>query len=396
MRNIAILLHRYAGLLLAGFLILTGLTGSLIAFNEELDRLLNPEFYKVSPSGRVLTPSQLIRKVETAYPDVVVGYVNVPKPGESAAVYVRPRPAEGSDKKVKLEFGQFYLDPSTGEVIGKRRSEYRLDRASIMPFIYSFHHTLSMGKTGVFILGIIALIWFFDCFVGMYLAWPRPYWPAIQQAFTVKWRNGFSRLNYDFHRANGLWFWIILLVLAFSSVAMNLTKEVFKPVVSVFSPLSPFVTQTLPKRAVDEKLPLNLSVDQAIERAIGHLAAQGIPATAGAVSINQSKGYYQVRLYTPRNIMKDHAGTRIYVSGDTGEILGSELPNTGTAGDILYDWQFPLHSGRAFGLPGRIIICLTGIAVVVLSITGVIIWWRKQFPKKPNKQSKRHSHRLTT
>jgi uncharacterized iron-regulated membrane protein len=35
--------------------------------------------------------------------------------------------------------------------------------------------------------------------------------------------------------------------------------------------------------------------------------------------------------------------------------------------------QFPLHSGRIIGLPGRIIICLLGLAVAGLSLTGVYI-----------------------
>jgi hypothetical protein len=39
--------------------------------------------------------------------------------------------------------------------------------------------------------------------------------------------------------------------------------------------------------------------------------------------------------------------------------------------------QFPLHSGRIIGLPGRILICLLGLAVAGLSITGVYIWLRK-------------------
>jgi uncharacterized iron-regulated membrane protein len=40
--------------------------------------------------------------------------------------------------------------------------------------------------------------------------------------------------------------------------------------------------------------------------------------------------------------------------------------------------MFPLHSGQIIGLPGRILISFSGIAVVVLTVTGVIIWAKKR------------------
>jgi uncharacterized iron-regulated membrane protein len=50
----------------------------------------------------------------------------------------------------------------------------------------------------------------------------------------------------------------------------------------------------------------------------------------------------------------------------------------GTAGDIFLQVQFPLHSGRIAGLPGRILISAMGLAVAILSVTGVVIWLRKR------------------
>ena len=40
--------------------------------------------------------------------------------------------------------------------------------------------------------------------------------------------------------------------------------------------------------------------------------------------------------------------------------------------------QFPLHSGRILGLPRRILISLMGLVVAMLSVTGVVIWWKKR------------------
>ena len=73
---------------------------------------------------------------------------------------------------------------------------------------------------------------------------------------------------------------------------------------------------------------------------------------------------------------------RLYYDGIDGRPLGGRLPWQGTAADIFAQAQFPVHSGRIFGLPGRIMISIMGLVVAMLSLTGVLIWWRKQFPKR--------------
>ena len=39
--------------------------------------------------------------------------------------------------------------------------------------------------------------------------------------------------------------------------------------------------------------------------------------------------------------------------------------------------QPAIHGGRILGMPGRILIAVLGVAIAVLSVTGVVIWWRK-------------------
>ncbi|NMG66121.1 hypothetical protein GPA19_14310 [Azoarcus indigens] len=67
----------------------------------------------------------------------------------------------------------------------------------------------------------------------------------------------------------------------------------------------------------------------------------------------------------------------LYFDGVDGSLLGSREPWTGTAADLFVQAQFPLHSGRILGLPGRILISAMGLVVAMLSVTGVYIWWKK-------------------
>lgn len=63
-------------------------------------------------------------------------------------------------------------------------------------------------------------------------------------------------------------------------------------------------------------------------------------------------------------------------------LLGERQPWKGTVADIFVQAQFPLHSGRILGLPGRILISFMGLVVAMLSVTGVLIWWRKRASRK--------------
>ena len=78
----------------------------------------------------------------------------------------------------------------------------------------------------------------------------------------------------------------------------------------------------------------------------------------------------------------------LYYDGKSAELLGDEVPWTGTAADVFNQLQFPLHSGRIAGLPGRIIISIIGIAVAMLSITGVVIWWKKRKARATSRRRK--------
>jgi uncharacterized iron-regulated membrane protein len=68
----------------------------------------------------------------------------------------------------------------------------------------------------------------------------------------------------------------------------------------------------------------------------------------------------------------------IYLDGEDGRTLGRKVPWRGTGGDLFMQLQFPLHSGRIAGIPGRIVISVMGLAVALLSFTGIVIWLKKR------------------
>lgn len=59
-------------------------------------------------------------------------------------------------------------------------------------------------------------------------------------------------------------------------------------------------------------------------------------------------------------------------SGATLRIEDSRLAPLGVG--LLDQWTLPVHTGEIAGLPGRILMCLTGLAPLVLFATGLVMW----------------------
>lgn len=395
-RQIFARLHRYAGLSLALFLTISGLTGSIIVFQHELDEWLNPQLYRATGTGEQLLPTALARRIEQIDPNIRVRYLQLGvEPGHSATAFVEPHVDAATGQLFEVNYDQIFFDPATGEIIGTRHwGAFRVDRVHLIPLLYEVHRRLHLpGTWGIWLMGGVALIWTIDCFLGFYLTLPpsRPFLMKWKPAWKVRTDGSTYRLNLDLHRASGLWVWGLLLMLTISGVSFNLHKEVFEPVVSAISPITPSVFDTREMRPPERPIETNLSFDEILARAQTEARARGWPQNANGVFYAADYGVFGV------GFGKEHApglgNPWVYFDGQSGRLVDDYVPGEGTAGDIFDQLQYPLHSGQVAGLPGRILIFITGVVVAMLSITGVVVWWTKRKALKTGK-AKTNEHAL--
>ena len=135
-----------------------------------------------------------------------------------------------------------------------------------------------------------------------------------------------------------------------------------------------------PRLPAAQQLPPKVDYDTVLALAIKDARAQGWAEPAGRISYSAAYQLFNVDFYYPE---ADHgvAGAghkRLYYDGLDAHYVGKRIPWEGTVGDVIVQAQFPLHSGRILGLPGRILISVMGIVVAMLSITGVYVWWKKR------------------
>ena len=293
-----------------------------------------------------------------------------------------------------------FVDPYTGEELGRRQfGAISQGVINVMPFIYMLHYNLALGSFGMWVLGICALIWTIDCFVGFYLTLPqrrkraspttsipegkasKSWWQRWQPAWNIRWKSSSYKLNFDLHRASGLWLWLILLIFAWSSVYMNLWDTVYTWTTRVvFEYKTPWTE--LPK--LDQSLQepkLNWRQAQITgERLMAEQAQQHdfTVKQVMAVWLDRERGVYSYSVRSSRDIQDRGGETRVFFDADTGEFKFILLPSGQYNGNTVTSWLVALHMANIFGLPYRIFVCVLGLVIAMLSVTGIIIWMKKR------------------
>ena len=377
--------HRWFGLAAAVALFIAGLTGAVISWDQELDAWLNPQLFNASSEGPPRPPAELAAAIEAADPRVRVTYFELAaEPGRAQGFSVQPRIDPATQRPFELDHNQVTVDPASGRIVGRRLwGEVSLSREHLLPFLYKLHYSLHIPagggiEFGIWLMGLIAIGWVADCFVALWLAFPKA--AAWRRSLALRWRAGGHRLVFDLHRSGAVWTWLLVLMLAVTSVSMNLQDEVMRPVLSWFSPLapSPFASRkpAPPERPIEPAF----GVAEAVELGRAEARRRGWTVPAGAAFVSTRHGVWGVGFFLPG---RERAGAGLgnpwlYFDSRSGALVGERVPGTGSAGDVFLQAMFPLHSGRIAGTPGRVLTSLMGVAVAVFSATGVLIWLRKR------------------
>ncbi|NOU23269.1 MAG: PepSY domain-containing protein [Methyloglobulus sp.] len=430
-RHFWVLVHRYCGLYMAFILIVAGLTGSILAFYHELDGWLNPErspehnriIVQASP---LLDPFELRERALKRIPEARIDLVNLTvKPEEAYSLMLQPRLGVATGKSFPLGFDNIALNPYTGEEIERNPTSpeqdgyFPLTRKNILQFVYALHYQLALGDVGMWLFWLAAVIWSLDCFVGFYLTLPprrkqntspvinnhnlhvgvklKPtelpaqvqkrigFWHRWKPSWLIKWSASFFRVNFDLHRAFGLWFWLMLFIFAWSSVMLeihvfNNLPPVYDSVMKVFFDHPPEMPiPNLPKPLPDPV------IDFRSAYAIGQRLMAEQAKLQGFTVKDESLMYYDAGngtyLYgacTDRDIAGVCSSTAVYFDAGSGKLLWlAPLPSGEYSGLTINTWLAFLHMATIWGLPYKLFVCFMGLMITMLSVTGVYIWLRK-------------------
>ena len=286
----------------------------------------------------------------------------------SGILFQRPDP----QRPGKSMFRQILVDPYSARVLGEReRTRARFDHAGAVRWLNDLHGRLLLDDTGRQIMGVAAILWTLSSLAGLVLWWPGR--RKLRLALTIKWQAGTARRNYDLHRAVGFYSLPVLFLVALSGIYLAWPSEIRRAAENLTeirgAPLPRGSAKPSPNAAP------GITVDAAVAIArqafpAGELRRIALPRRAGDV--------YSIALLLPGEVQRPlTARSTVWIDPSDGQILKIYDATRAGIGDTLLDWQTPLHAGTAFGLPGRIAVALAGIAGVLLSITGFLVWQRR-------------------
>jgi len=366
-------IHLYVSLVFGAIFVIAGLTGVAIAWTHELDGMLNPGLlHSRGPAGQpdaAPSPAQAQAAVERLAAAPGYGKPSLLMlPYEADDVYVawyrKPNKDKGSfDTDISR---QVMLDRYTLDILGERNyGEFGLSRELLMPTLFHLHRYMFAGDAGKTVIGIAGLLLTITSLLGFALWWPKHTLASLRKALAVRGAVTSRQFNYSFHRSAGFFMTPVLAVLGFTGMAMNLPDWV-RPVVGAVATMEH--SGKVANSPAQGRQPITVAA--ALE-----IAQQRVPqGRLSRVSLGSAKAPYEIRLRQPGEIREGDGSTRVSVDAFSGALLRVRDPLNAAAGDTFMDWQFPLHTGEAFGLPGRVLVSFSGLAPLAFMITGLVLW----------------------
>jgi uncharacterized iron-regulated membrane protein len=380
-RKILFWSHLSAGIAAGIVVAIMSFTGVAISFEPEILGWIDRDVRSVAAAeGAAPLPFDKLDAAVTAHrPEFKTSTIVVPRDAGKAYEY-----RAGRD-------GSVFVDPYTGTV----REPQSGAAHDVMHVMEDWHRTLGMEgeqrALGKLITGICNLAFLFLCLTGLYMWFPRRWTARALRpvALFAKGMRGRAR-DYNWHNVFGCWSVLVLIVLVATA--------------SVFS------------FGWANRLVFTLAGEEPPARGRGGQAgptvqiappAEGQTALAREVLVaNVARAYpqwesisidlpnRQATATTPFNVVVQEPAlfatrgrTTLSVDQYRGEIVSKSGFADRSTGQQARVWVRFLHTGEAFGMPGRIIATLATAASLFLVYTGFALSYRRFFGKKKSEAS---------
>lgn len=357
-RRVIFNLHLYIGLAAGLLLVLSGLTGSLLVFREEIEELIYPELLKTTPREERVSLQAVLEAVGRAHPQDRPFSIRLPRTPQQTYVV-----------KMNNAHDLFvYADPYSGKILGAHSQE-----DTFTGWIALLHTELLSGERGETILGIGAVLLVCMGVTGVILWWPRL--GKISPGFKIQWSAHWKKVNFDLHRASGIYAALFLLITAFTGISLVFNEAV--------AGLINAVTQSPPRPAPPLSDPLRAEMPTPSLDVLLQQADRILPA-ASTTWINfpqTARVPWVVRKKLPQ---ESHPNGRnfIYFDQYTGRVLRVENTLEASLGTRINNMLYPMHIGVIGGTPVRILQVVIGLAPTALFITGFVIWKNRREVKR--------------
>jgi uncharacterized iron-regulated membrane protein len=368
--------HFYAGLLVLPVVLILSTTGSIYLFKPQIDRWEERAWRGLGVEDAVSADQQL-DAVLAAHPGARFHHYRMPEHRGDAAMIQLGLP-NGTQREI-------YVSPQ-GAVLGMLDPDARISET-----VARIHGTLLLGTVGDWLVELAASWTIILILSGLYLWWPRPFglagtfWPRLSL-------RGRPLLK-DFHRVIGFWISGLVLVMLVTGL----------PWAGAWGSALTWVRNEL--GLVDGPQEWKISAGGGHAGHSGDSATIAAPAPASPTEGLPLSAFVakaaEERMAFPVLVLPPHAPQRF--GPPTGHVwtVKSEAQNRPLGRQVTYDPEtgaetgrngfadkhvvdriintgIAWHEGQLFGLANQLIGVATALALMAVSVLGVLMWLKRR------------------
>jgi uncharacterized iron-regulated membrane protein len=367
--------HLWIGIVSGIGVVILGITGCILVFEQEIKSLSSPWLHaENSTGGKILPPSVLYKSVEKSFPGREIE--SVWYKGENRTAHFRIHEMDST----------IFVNPYTAEVVATAPTD------DLFQFVKDGHYYFWFPRDiGHQITGWTTLIFFLITISGLILWWPKRWTKKTrEQSFTIRWKAKFKRFNYDLH--NVLGFYSLLLALLIAATALMMSFAWFNNGVNWLAGAGPEKPRikALSDTTLLIKTDLFTQMDKAWYKGVYELAEHNPQEVIVTWPEKASDAFY-ICTDMYRGTWRD-----IYLDQYTLEVLPAS--DNRLRDEDLANWinrsNYGLHVGDFAGMYTKIPYFLVSLICASLPITGFYIWWGKK--KKSRRKPRRKPKLITT
>ncbi len=355
-RHALFTVHMWVGLILGILCAVLGLSGSVLVYDDVLNKLFDPPPFAVTQGSPLplamiadaargaaqekgITPGQL----QIAFPK---------KPADAVAVRVgqiSPMGTMGVQSGPRRAGLQVFIDPVSGQVLGTRSAI----GSSIVRFAHQLHGNFLLGRQGrSIVVGWLGVAMLLLGASGLVLWWPkRGQW---KYAFFVRATAQGLRFHRELHAATGIWIFVVFMIVSYSGLVLAWPQ--------LLGPGGPG------PRDVPHVTPGDTAAigpDRAL--ALAKAAMPGVAPDSITLPVRPDQPI------TVGFMVHDAVRASVLVDPWSDKVIGVR----DNSASVLA-WMRPLHQGTGLGVVWRFLVFLSGLVPSLFVVTGIIMWLRKR------------------
>src|SRR6218665_342769 len=349
-RKIIHTLHLWLGFISGIILLVVAITGCMLAFEDEMRNLTEHDLLYVEPQQKTQgSVQQMLEAVHQYRPKAVITQVRYfGDAGKAVQVYTK-------DKKI------YAINPYTNEVLGLRDQE-----KNFMFVVLSLHRTLLLGHVGEEIVFWNACVFLAILLSGLFLWWPRRR-KQFRQTVTIKKNASLKRRYFDLHSVAGFYVFIPMLFIVVTGIDMAAGSS------------------SGPKKK-SKAIPGIAFAESNYDSAL-HQAYKGEPIEAIRINLpKDSNDVIGVSIRYETNSLRRQ--TVFVYDRYSVKPLSTDKWEDKNFRQRFFGSDYEIHTGRIFGMPGKLVMFLAALITASLPVTGFLIWNSKRRKKGEGKKRK--------